>query len=176
MRYPINARRQGIEGKVFVQFVVEKDGSLSQVQALKGIGAGCDEEAVRVVQSAPAFKPGIQRGKPVRVRMELPVVFKLDHGKTNPDNSTQGIIIIDKVKTNNPGALKVETSYENGKWSGKVFEENEDGLRGANVVVEGTTTGAATNLSGYFEVKAKPSDDLVVSFVGYQSVKIPGKN
>lgn len=77
MKYPSQARRMGIEGKVFVQFVVDKDGSLSDVQAIKGIGAGCDEEAVRVVKQAPKWSPGKQRGKPVRVRMVLPITFKL---------------------------------------------------------------------------------------------------
>ena len=77
MKYPSQARRMGIEGKVFVQFVVDKDGSISQVQAIKGIGAGCDEEAVRVLKSAPKWKPGKQRGRPVRVRMVLPITFKL---------------------------------------------------------------------------------------------------
>ena len=77
MKYPSQARRMGVEGKVFVQFVVDKDGSLSDVKAIKGIGAGCDEEAVRVVKSAPKWKPGKQRGKAVRVRMVLPITFKL---------------------------------------------------------------------------------------------------
>ncbi len=77
MKYPSQARRMGIEGKVFVQFVVDKDGSISQVQAIKGIGAGCDEEAVRVLREAPKWKPGKQRGRPVRVRMVLPITFKL---------------------------------------------------------------------------------------------------
>ena len=77
MKYPSQARRMGIEGKVFVQFVVDKDGTITQVQAIKGIGAGCDEEAVRVLQNAPKWKPGKQRGRPVRVRMVLPITFKL---------------------------------------------------------------------------------------------------
>src|SRR5688572_9433202 len=68
MKYPPQARRMGIDGKVFVEFVVNKDGSITDVKAIKGIGAGCDEEAVRVVQSAPAWSPGKQRGKPVKQR------------------------------------------------------------------------------------------------------------
>ena len=67
----------GIEGKAFVQFVVDKDGTLTEVQAVKGIGAGCDEEAVRVIQGAPKWKPGKQRGRAVKVRMILPITFKL---------------------------------------------------------------------------------------------------
>jgi len=77
MKYPAQARRMGIEGKVFVEFVIERDGSITDVKAIKGIGAGCDEEAVRVVESAPKWKPGKQRGKPVRQRMVLPISFKL---------------------------------------------------------------------------------------------------
>jgi len=75
--YPAPARRMGVEGKVFVEFVVEKDGSLTQFQVVKGIGAGCDEEAVRVIREAPSWVPGKQRGKPVRQRMVLPIHFIL---------------------------------------------------------------------------------------------------
>lgn len=77
IKYPPQARRMGIEGRVFVEFVILKDGTLSEVRAIKGIGAGCDEEAVRIVQSAPAWNPGKQRGKPVRQRYTLPIIFKL---------------------------------------------------------------------------------------------------
>ena len=78
MKYPAQARRMGVEGKVYVSFVVGKDGALTDVQVLKGIGAGCDEEAIRVLSSAPKWKPGKQRGRPVRVRMQLPIIFKLN--------------------------------------------------------------------------------------------------
>ena len=77
LKYPVQAKRMEIEGKVFVQFVVEKDGSLSDVHVIKGIGAGCDEEAIRVVQNAPKWKPAKQRGRPVRQRLVLPLTFKL---------------------------------------------------------------------------------------------------
>ena len=77
IKYPAQARRMGVEGRVFVEFVVNCDGSIVDVRAIKGIGAGCDEEAVRIVQSAPAWKPGKQRGKPVRQKMVIPIIFKL---------------------------------------------------------------------------------------------------
>ncbi|MBX2964556.1 MAG: energy transducer TonB [Cyclobacteriaceae bacterium] len=77
MKYPAQARRMGVEGKVFVEFVINRDGSITDVKAIKGIGAGCDEEAVRVVQSAPPWNPGKQRGKPVRQRYVVPITFKL---------------------------------------------------------------------------------------------------
>jgi protein TonB len=78
IRYPEQARRMGIEGRVFVEFVVDKDGSITEVKAIKGIGGGCDEEAVRVVQNAPKWTPGKQRGRPVKVRMVVPILFRMN--------------------------------------------------------------------------------------------------
>ena len=77
IRYPGQARRMNVEGKVFVEFVVDRDGTLNQFTVVKGIGAGCDEEAIRVVSLSPPWSPGKQRGKPVRQRMVLPIYFKL---------------------------------------------------------------------------------------------------
>lgn len=77
IKYPQIARETGIQGHVFVGFVVEPDGSVSNVKILRGIGGGCDEEAMRVIKSLPKWKPGKQRGKAVRVSYQIPVVFKL---------------------------------------------------------------------------------------------------
>lgn len=77
LKYPIEAKQAGIEGVVFLQFVVAPDGTLTEVQAVKGIGGGCDEEAVRVVTNSPKWQPGIEKGKAVNVRMILPITFKL---------------------------------------------------------------------------------------------------
>ncbi len=78
MKYPSQARRMGIEGKVFVQFVVERDGSITDVQAIRGIGAGCDEEAMKVIRESPKWNPGKQRGRAVRVRRVIPITFRLN--------------------------------------------------------------------------------------------------
>ncbi|NVK49296.1 MAG: energy transducer TonB [Cyclobacteriaceae bacterium] len=77
LKYPTQARRMGIEGTVIVVFVINVDGSIQDVEVLRGIGGGCDEEAVKVVQDAPKWEPGKQRGRPVRTRMRLPIRFKL---------------------------------------------------------------------------------------------------
>lgn len=77
LKYPTQARRMGIEGTVIVVFVINVDGSIQDVDILRGIGGGCDEEAVRVVENAPNWEPGKQRGRPVRTRMRLPIRFKL---------------------------------------------------------------------------------------------------
>lgn len=77
VKYPQIARESGIQGRVFVNFVIEPDGSVSNVKVLRGIGGGCDEEAMRVIKAMPKWKPGKQRGKAVRVSYTLPVNFKL---------------------------------------------------------------------------------------------------
>lgn len=77
LKYPQQARETGTQGKVFVSFVVEKDGSLTDVKVLRDIGSGCGEEAVRVVKSMPKWQPAKQRGKPVRMQFNLPVAFTL---------------------------------------------------------------------------------------------------
>ena len=77
IKYPRQAQVLSIQGRVFVQFVVGKDGGLTDVQVIRGIGAGCDEEAIRVVKLSPKWKAGKQRGRPVRVKMVLPITFKI---------------------------------------------------------------------------------------------------
>jgi TonB family protein len=75
--YPQKAIESGVQGTVFLTFVVEKDGSLTNVKVLRGIGYGCDEEALRVIKSMPKWKPGKQRGNVVRARFNIPVKFVL---------------------------------------------------------------------------------------------------
>ena len=77
IKYPSQARETGTQGKVYLTFVVEKDGSLTDVKILRDIGSGCGEEAVRVVKAMPKWTPAKQRGKAVRQQFNLPVDFKL---------------------------------------------------------------------------------------------------
>lgn len=79
LKYPQEALEKGIQGRVFVGFIVEPDGSISNVKVQRGIGSGCDEEAVRVIKSMPKWEPGKQRGHTVRVSHQLPVNFKLNN-------------------------------------------------------------------------------------------------
>lgn len=81
IKYPEEARTKGIQGTVYVTFVVEKDGSISNVKVLRGIGGGCDEEAIRVVSKMPNWKPGKQRGKAVRVQFNMPFKFNLGNAE-----------------------------------------------------------------------------------------------
>ena len=77
LNYPEKAKANKTTGRVYVSFVVEKDGSISKARILRDIGDGCGEEALRVVNAMPRWKPGKQEGKPVRVQFTLPINFQL---------------------------------------------------------------------------------------------------
>jgi TonB family protein len=78
LKYPSAAQRANVAGKVFIKFIVEKDGSISEVEVQKGLGFGCDEEAIRLIKSMPKWKPGIQNGEPVRAMFSIPLSFVLE--------------------------------------------------------------------------------------------------
>ena len=77
LKYPKNARKQKKQGEVIVSFVVNKDGSITDVHVKKGFDPECDEEALRLVRGFPTWQPGEQNGKPVRSRFQMPVRFRL---------------------------------------------------------------------------------------------------
>lgn len=77
IKYPQQARETGTQGKVYLTFVVERDGSITDIKILRDIGSGCGEEAIRVVKSMPKWQPAKQRGKVVRQQFNLPVNFSL---------------------------------------------------------------------------------------------------
>ncbi len=78
LHYPSPAQRNNIQGRVYLTFTVEPDGSLSNINVIRGIGFGCDEEAVRVMKLMPKWKPGKQSGRAVRVKFTMPIVFALE--------------------------------------------------------------------------------------------------
>lgn len=78
IKYPEQAMKKGIQGRVTVSFIIEKDGSISDVRPILSVHPLLNKEAVRVVESMPKWTPGKQNGKPVRVRYNLPVMFKLN--------------------------------------------------------------------------------------------------
>ncbi|GAA5522798.1 energy transducer TonB [Aliifodinibius salicampi] len=78
INYPERAKRAGIDGRVIIQFIVTETGDVEDPKVIRGIGGGCDQEALRVVKEAK-FQPGRQRGKPVRVQYSLPIIFRLQN-------------------------------------------------------------------------------------------------
>jgi protein TonB len=77
IRYPASAVKDRIQGKVFLTFIVEKDGSLTDIKVIRSVSGDIDAEAVRVLRSSPKWKPGIQNGRPVRVQFAVPIDFSL---------------------------------------------------------------------------------------------------
>ncbi len=83
IKYPAEARKNGIQGKVFIAFIVEKDGSLSNIRVVRGVDNALDQEALRVLEISPKWTPGFQNGKPVRVMYSVPISFTLQGDKPN---------------------------------------------------------------------------------------------
>ncbi|GAB3924191.1 M56 family metallopeptidase [Larkinella terrae] len=110
VRYPEEARQTHTQGTVFVQFTVDSQGDITGLRVKKGIGAGCDEEAVRVVSQMPRWKPGIQNGKPVMTQYVLPIQFQLEgkedkrSGQVIQDNSSPANVIIRTPLSTDPNA------------------------------------------------------------------------
>jgi len=88
LRYPAEAKASKLEGKVFLSFVVEKDGSLMDIKVDRKLGGGTDEEAVRVLEASPKWQPGIQNGNVVRVKYNIPISFSL--ASSTPNSGTTG--------------------------------------------------------------------------------------
>ena len=103
--------------------------------------------------------------------MVVPLVFQLKAGETNPDNSTHGMVTIEKIQWKN-NRLTVEARYANGAWSGTVYDEERTELPGANVLVPGTRTGTTSAEDGTFKLKAEEAHGIVVRFVGYETVAV----
>ena len=89
VKYPESAKEKGIEGRVYVNFVIDKDGSISDIKVLRGLCKEIDEEAVRVVKAMPKWNPGMQDGEPVRVQYTLPFYFKIS-GNENTITALSG--------------------------------------------------------------------------------------
>ena len=88
IKYPESARKAGKQGTVYVTYVVEKDGSITDTRVLRGFYKECDEEALRVVSAMPNWEPGLQRGKPVRVQFNVPIKFTLGNGEKEIDRDS----------------------------------------------------------------------------------------
>ncbi|MCD4696433.1 MAG: TonB family protein [Bacteroidales bacterium] len=119
IKYPIKASTYGISGRVYINFIIEKDGAVSNVKVLRGIGAGCDEEALRVIYSMPKWNQGFQRGKPVRVHFMTSIQFKLNTDNTiiaiNDKHFSKGVQNLKKAKYNKAIEYfnkSVENNYE----------------------------------------------------------------
>jgi TonB family protein len=163
LSYPAEARQKGIQGRVFIEFVVNTDGSISDVRPLKGIGGGCDEEAVRIMAQAEPWNPGKQRGIAVRQRMVIPIIYSLD------DNvQPAGKLEEAKQSMRTNGSL----IQEGGKYFmiGKVTDQEGQPLLGMNIILAGSTQGTVSDKNGNYKLEVtKETGILVFSFVGFKT-------
>lgn len=98
VRYPEDAQRDSIQGRVVLQFVVNKDGKVSSPKVIRGVCKSLDEEAVRLAMLIPDFVPGKMNGKPVAVRYTLPILFKLTRDKSKSHSEKRGFNVNDAIK------------------------------------------------------------------------------
>ncbi len=108
--YPEEAIKSGIEGTVYINFMVEPDGSLEEIKLLRGIGGGCDEEAIRVVESMPVWVPARQRGRAVRMSYNLPIRFFLPPDR-NINNDIEEITMFPGGDKKLLEFLRINTQY-----------------------------------------------------------------
>ena len=109
IKYPVEAQKAGVQGKVIVQFVVEKDGNIANPKVVRSIDPDLDGEAIRVISIMPKWKPGMQKGQPVRVKYTVPVTFRLD-GKDIKSNEARHLELkTDTVFQENPLRIGKET-------------------------------------------------------------------
>ena len=154
VRYPVVAVENGIEGRVIVRFIVERDGSVSNVEVAKGAEASLDNEAVRVVKMMPKWNPGKHKGQAVRVKFAVPIIFKLQ-GSSSSKSSTITV-------------------------RGTVVDKHGEPIIGASIIGEGTRKGAVSDFDGNFSMDVPKSGEtkLNVSYVGHKtkSVKVDKNN
>lgn len=172
LKYPQQARKLGVQGKVYVQFIVDKTGELTEITVVKGIGAGCDQAAIDAVSASSTWSAPKQRGIAVKQRIILPITFSL--GDTESDESQKNIInngkVIESEKDLTYKPMMAEIDFKNGLVTGTVTNHLAKPLPGVNIVISGTTTGTVSDLNGNFKLKASKGDQLVFSFVGMETM------
>ena len=186
IRYPEMARRAGIEGRVFVQFIVDENGNVVDPQIIRGIGGGADEEALRVVSQAE-FKPGMQRGRPVSVQYSLPISFRLAGSENIPEQtSLENESSLDEISVTGYSAeveapetmerrMIVEVRNNDGKLTGKVLDgETRQPLAGANITLAGSNVGSSSDMDGNFSIDVDGSGEyeLIFSYIGYEKASL----
>jgi TonB family protein len=171
IQYPEEAREAGIEGRVFVQFVVDENGDVVDPKVTRGVQEALDEEALAAVKQLECT-PGKQRGQPVRVRMALPVTFKMPEENTATTSSTnQPEAEAGSLQSENRQMEFQELEFDGESVTGRIVDATTgQPLAGVNIVVPNTTTGSATGPDGSFTLRADASR-IVASYVGYERIE-----
>ena len=115
LRYPTKAREAGKQGRVIVQFVVRKDGSLSDFKVLRPVDPWLDAEAIRVISTMPKWKPGMQDGNPVSVKFTLPVTFMLEGTNHKPKAGDNDVVVVGYAVQKSEVPVTIVQMFQNGK-------------------------------------------------------------
>lgn len=176
IKYPEDAQKAGVDGTVYVSMIINEDGTVSDVKPLRGVSASIDAEAIRVVQSMPSWKPGMQNGKPVKVRFTLPIRFNMDEGKKQGALSKPATTI-EQIRAENYKMKVVsfdqkDNSYGH-KFTGRVINEEGKPLSGLTVIIQGTTSGTQTDSNGVFNLEtSQQKGTLVFTHIGFDTQTI----
>lgn len=120
IKYPVEAQKKGISGRVIVQFVIMEDGTLDQAKVVRGVDPLLDEEALRVVKLMPKWKPGMDRGEAVKVRFTAPIMFNLSKKDTPRPNFPELVV---------PLGQEVENRSLQGVWQSCSVQPGEHGYK-----------------------------------------------
>ena len=120
IKYPVEAQKKGISGRVIVQFVIMEDGTLDQAKVIRGVDPLLDEEALRVMKSMPKWKPGMDRGEAVKVRFTAPIMFNLSKKDTPRPNFPELVV---------PLGQEVENRSLQGVWQSCSVQPGEHGYK-----------------------------------------------
>lgn len=171
IKYPATAREQGISGNVVVGFIVDENGYVKNTQILRGIGGGCDEEVLRLVNQMPRWKPGVKDGKAISVQYSLPVNYKLE-GKEIPNTLESDRDIIEQKKQKNPSQLEEITVVGYGTKKTDTATLPKEGEEVFKVVEEMPRFPGCEDMAGETDEKKACADKKMLEFV-YQNIKYP---
>jgi TonB family protein len=188
LKYPAEARQKNVQGNVMIQFVVNKDGSLSNFEVIRGVSQELDTEALRVAALLPNWNPGKQNGRFVRQRFVLPISFRIGDSAAAEVGTSQAdkgpIPEVTVVGYQNPTVTPVEDKMKvrsevsvssNGKKiiKGTVVDNENNPLPGANILLYGGSIGTVSDVNGNFQLEVpEKSGQIIVSFVGYKGEKV----
>jgi TonB family protein len=167
--YPKESLEKGVEGTVFLTFVIDEQGKIIDPKVTKSLDAACDQEALRVIGQSPKWIPGMQNGVPVKVQYMLPIKFAQSDNQRSTIKPDQ-IQTVDKQIN-----LIFFNLSKNGKSSleGIVQDKAGNPLIGASLILAGTNTGTTTDQNGNFTLEVQEATgELAVSYVGYETRKL----
>ncbi|MDZ7647903.1 MAG: TonB family protein [Cytophagales bacterium] len=168
LKYPKEAKDKKIQGRVMAEFVVDTDGTLSDIKIVKGIGYGCDEEALRVLNLNYNWVPGKQRGKAVKQKLVIPIAFAL---VKEAFPAASSITPVNDKHMSVVGSIITENGVK--YMQGQASDKSGNPLPGINVVIASTTQGTVTDVNGLYKLKLNQSTGkLVFSFIGYETSEL----